>query len=178
MIKRFLLVVPLIVFILIIIIFYYFLYIKPHLPDIPSALINKKIPQFVSKSLFENNTFNSSHDLKNEIYLINFFASWCIPCKLEHQYLHQLSENEKIRIIGINYKDDSKLATEWLKSVGNPYYKVVSDQDGLIAINFGVYWIPETFIINQNSNIVYRHAGPITDEGYGFLLKKMFKVLK
>ena len=86
MIKRFLLVVPLIVFILIIIIFYYFLYIKPHLPDIPSALINKKIPQFVSTSLFENNTFNSSTDLKNEIYLINFFASWCIPCKLEHQY--------------------------------------------------------------------------------------------
>ena len=99
-----------------------------------------------------------------KITLVNFFASWCKPCRDEHLFIKTFSKNEKIKIIGINYKDNIKKTTEWLNKSGNPYNNIVIDKKGKIAIEWGVYGIPETFLVDSDGIIKYRHVGPITDE--------------
>ena len=110
----------------------------------------------------DNQEFISDIEFNNNLTLVNFFATWCIPCKAEHKYLKKISNDSKVKIIGINYKDNPKKAMEWLKKLGNPYSKIATDKLGNIAIDWGVYGIPETFIINNENLIKYRLAGPIT----------------
>ena len=98
--------------------------------------------------------------------LINFFATWCKPCRDEHSYIKRFSEQKKIRVIGINYKDDPEKTIKWLNDLGNPYSDVLLDKKGQIAIDWGVYGIPETFVVNSNGIIKYRQAGPITKKIY------------
>ena len=102
----------------------------------------------------------------NEIILVNFFATWCKPCLDEHDYIKRFSSEKKIRVIGINYKDNSKKAISWLKKLGNPYSNVPLDKTGSIAIEWGVYGIPETFVVDQSGIIKYRHVGPIDKKTY------------
>ena len=164
--KKIFLLIPSIIFFIVLIIFFYFLVIDRDPSEIPSALIKKKIPAFTTSSLFEKDDFISSKEFGKQITLVNFFASWCGPCRIEHNYLQHLSNDKKIKIIGINYKDDPHQAIEWLEELGNPYDIVAVDTDGQIAINWGVYGIPETFIINKNKSILYRLVGPITEKKY------------
>tara|TARA_Y100000590_G_scaffold468410_1_gene651086 strand:+ start:914 stop:1447 length:534 start_codon:yes stop_codon:yes gene_type:complete len=168
---------PVIIFFFIFCSFFYLLVIERDPDGIPSALINKKIPYFQTKSLFNNQDFFSSNEFKNEIIVVNFFATWCEPCLIEHKYIKKLFKNN-IKILGINYKDENKKTLDWLKKMGNPYYDVIIDLDGQIAIEWGVYGIPETFIINQNKNIHYRHAGPINNEVYKMLYAKILNLQK
>ena len=164
--KKKILLLPLGLFLLILLTFSYLLIIDRNPQEIPSNLINKKIPNYEANSLFKDEKFIFSQELKPEIVLINFFATWCKPCRDEHSYIKKFSEQKKIRVIGINYKDDPEKTIKWLNDLGNPYSDVLLDKKGQIAIDWGVYGIPETFVVNSNGIIKYRQAGPITKKIY------------
>ena len=100
------------------------------------------------------------------LIIVNFFATWCKPCRDEHGYIKLLSKKNKVHIIGINYKDKNEKTVEWLKKLGNPYSRIAIDKKGNIAIDWGVYGIPETFIVNSNGIIKFRHVGQITEKIY------------
>tara|TARA_B110001454_G_C12451436_1_gene322218 strand:- start:80 stop:610 length:531 start_codon:yes stop_codon:yes gene_type:complete len=164
--KNKLLILPSIFFAIILSIFFYLLITERNPSEIPSNLLNKNVPFFEAESLFKNEKFISSQELKNEIILVNFFATWCKPCRDEHVYIKRFSNKKGVRVIGINYKDNSKKTIEWLKNLGNPYSDVLIDKNGRVAIDWGVYGIPETFIVNPSGIIKYRHVGPITSKIY------------
>jgi len=164
--KNNILILPSIIFFLILSIFLYLLIIDRNPSEIPSNLLNKNTPIFEAKSLFKNEKFISANEFKDEIILVNFFATWCKPCRDEHVYIQRFADEKDLKIIGINYKDNNKKAIKWLEDLGNPYENVLIDKKGKIAIDWGVYGIPETFIINSNGIIMYRNVGPITNKIY------------
>ena len=164
--KKKLLIIPSVLFVLILSTFFYLLIIERNPLELPSNLLDKNVPNFETKSLLKNENFVSSKEFGNEIILVNFFATWCGPCRDEHIYIKRFSKEKRIRIIGINYKDNPKKAVEWLRELGNPYSDVPIDKNGRIAIDWGVYGIPETFIVNSKGIIKYRHVGPITKKTY------------
>jgi len=158
--KKHLIIVPA-VFFLILLVLFYLLIIERNPTELPSALLNKNVPKFESESLLKEKRFISSEIFGKEIILVNFFSSWCKPCRDEHHYIKRFSNLKKIKVIGINYKDNFQKAITWLKDSGNPYSDIAVDIDGKIAIDWGVYGIPETFVINSKGIIKYRHVGPI-----------------
>ena len=164
--KKQIFIIPFIFFILILLVFFYLLIIERNPTELPSNLLNKNVPKFVANSLIKKEKFVSSEEFGNEIVLVNFFATWCKPCRDEHAFIKRFSNEKKIKVIGINYKDNQKKTINWLNNLGNPYSNVPLDKDGKIAIDWGVYGIPETFIVNSEGIIKYRHVGPITHEEY------------
>ncbi len=159
-------IIPVIIFLIILSIFFYLLMIERNPSEIPSNLLNKKVPQFETKSLLKDESFISAKEFGNEIVLVNFFATWCKPCRDEHAFIKRFSNENKVRVIGINYKDNPKKTIDWLNNLGNPYSNVPLDKNGKIAIDWGVYGIPETFVVNSAGIIKYRHVGPITKKEY------------
>ena len=166
MMKKKILALPSVVFFLILSIFFYLLIIDRNPSEIPSNLLNRNVPIFEAESLFKDKKFISLNEFKNEIILVNFFATWCKPCRDEHVYIMRFANEREIKVIGINYKDNTEKTIKWLKDLGNPYKDILIDKNGKIAIDWGVYGIPETFIINSNGIIKYRHVGPITNKIY------------
>ena len=166
MMQKHILKVPLIVFLIILLVFFYLLLIDRNPSRIPSALLGSKVPDFEANSLLKKDKFYSSQEFMNEITLVNFFATWCKPCRDEHVYVLRLSDEMNLNVIGINYKDDSEKSSKWLKKLGNPYSNVAIDKNGKIAIDWGVYGIPETFVINSEGIIKFRHVGPINKKIY------------
>tara|TARA_B110000014_G_C20099972_1_gene577215 strand:- start:1180 stop:1710 length:531 start_codon:yes stop_codon:yes gene_type:complete len=166
--------IPFILFAIILLIFFYLLIIDRNPSKIPSALLNSQVPEFETDSLFKNEKFYSSEEFSKEITLVNFFATWCKPCRDEHAYIQKFSNEKKIKIIGINYKDSPKKAIQWLKKLGNPYSNVAVDKNGKIAIDWGVYGIPETFVVDAKGIIKFRHVGPVTKNIY----KKIYKLIE
>ena len=164
--KNYFLKIPFVFFSIILLIFFYLLIIERDPKEIPSALLNKKVQKFETKSLFNNQKFISSQEFGESVVLVNFFATWCKPCRDEHKYIKKFSEEKNLKIIGINYKDSPEKAIEWLKEIGNPYSNVAIDRKGKIAIDWGVYGIPETFIVDSKSTIKFRYVGPITSKVY------------
>ena len=164
--KKKLLIIPSILFLSILLTFFYLLIIERDPSAIPSNLLDKNIPKFETESLLRKEKFISSKEFGNEIILVNFFATWCLPCRDEHIYIKRFSNEKGIRVIGINYKDNSKKTIHWLKNLGNPYSNVPIDKNGRIAIDWGVYGIPETFIVSSKGIIKYRHIGPVTEKIY------------
>ena len=146
--------------------FFYLLIIERNPSDIPSNLLNRNVPNFETEMLLKKEKFISSKEFKNEIILVNFFATWCLPCRDEHIYIKRFSDEKEIRVIGINYKDDPKKTMKWIEELGNPYYEILMDRNGRTAIDWGVYGIPETFVINSEKIIKYRHVGPINEKSY------------
>ena len=171
--RKYLSITPLIIFFCVVVVFFYFLIIKRDPSYLPSVLINQKAPVFEATSLFKNKPFVYEEEFGHEIVIVNFFATWCIPCRMEHPYINQLSKEKGVKVIGINYKDDPKKAIGWLQKLGNPYSNVVVDPNGNIGINWGVYGMPETFIVNKNNIVLYRQAGPITEEIYDFFYQQI-----
>ncbi len=131
----------------------------------PSVLINKNVPSFESMSLYNFEDIIKDSDIKNKKVLINFFASWCLPCKVEHPLFFELSNNyPNLFILGFNHKDNENDAKNYLEEDGNPYNFVGIDKDGMIALEFGVFGLPETFLINEDGKIIYKYMGPLTKE--------------
>ena len=158
--------IPYLIFFLILLIFFYLLLIDRNPSKIPSALLEKQVPEFETSSLLKSEKFYSSQEFEKEITLVNFFATWCKPCRDEHVYIQKFSKEKEIKIIGINYKDNPEKAIQWLKKLGNPYSNIAVDKNGKIAIEWGVYGIPETFVVNSRGVIKYRHVGQVTKKIY------------
>jgi cytochrome c biogenesis protein CcmG/thiol:disulfide interchange protein DsbE len=126
---------------------------------LPSALIDHPVPAFELPPLLGDAGL-SSEDLKGQVALVNVFASWCVPCRVEHPVLMRLAE-EGVPIYGINYKDPPDQAQAWLADLGNPFQKIGADRNGRVGIEWGVYGVPETFVIDAEGRIRHKHVGPI-----------------
>ena len=124
--KKIIFIIFFIIFLISLVAFFYLLNSNRNPRQIPSALIDKDVPNFITTSLFEKSEFSSKEEFNNETIVINFFATWCKPCKAEHEYIKKIAD-KKIKVIGINYKDDTQLAIRWLNELGNPYSKVAID---------------------------------------------------
>ena len=134
---------------------------------------NINLPEFVAQDFFSDEEIKSKDlFLNNQFYLINIWASWCLPCKVEHEFLLKFKDESEIKLIGINYKDKKKNATKFLRELKNPFDKIIVDNDGTISINLGAYGVPETFLI-KNNKIIKKIIGPINNKNYLEILKKI-----
>ncbi len=135
------------------------LYLRPDI--VPSPLIDKEAPVFALKPLPSRNDGGlTNEDLKGQVTIVNVFASWCLPCRAEHPFLMQLAA-QGVRIVGINYKDKPEDAAAWLKDLGDPFAKIGRDDTGRVSIDWGVYGVPESFIVDAQGRIRYKHVGPM-----------------
>ncbi len=136
--------------------------------EIKSVMIDRPAPVYSLPSLYDEGQLVSSTALQSgKPVLVNFFASWCVPCRAEHGSLMKLAAEYKIPIIGIAYKDDPAASRRFIESLGNPYTEVGVDRDGRTGIDWGVTGVPETFLIDGQGMVRYRHWGPILDDGLG-----------
>ena len=127
---------------------------------LPSPLIGKPIPEFDLPAIEGRNDGLSSADLRGQVSIVNVWASWCVPCLVEMPLLNELAEDGTVPIYGINFKDDAVEALAFLEELGDPYTRIGADQSGRVAIEWGVYGIPETFVIDADGRIAYKHVGP------------------
>lgn len=153
---------PLVVFLIVIAFLWRGLTRDPR--EVPSPLINQSVPEFSLPALtIENDSFTHK-DLEREISIVNIWATWCAPCREEHPVLMEIRRTTSIPIYGINYKDDFEQANNWLRRYGNPFLKVGYDPQGRVALDWGVYGAPETFLIDQMGVIQYKHVGTLTTQ--------------
>jgi len=129
---------------------------------VPSPLIGKQIPSFSLPRLGEPGQIVTDADLRGQFSVLNVWATWCSGCRQEHPVLNQIAAQGQIPIYGLNWKDDTALARDWLRQLGNPYAVTAVDGEGRVAIDWGVYGAPETFLIAPDGTILYRHIAPIT----------------
>ena len=130
----------------------------------PDLNVKKDIPIFNSKDFYSEKVLKSSDIFEfDKTYLLNIWSSWCVPCRQEHPLLMTLKQNDKIDIIGLNYKDNKKNAVIFLQELGNPYEKIFIDLDGTQAIEWGAYGVPESFLINNNK-IIKKYIGPLNED--------------
>lgn len=130
--------------------------------DLPSMMINQPVPEFDLPPLLDRERGLATADLVGEVRLVNFFASWCLACRIEHPLLNRINEEGIVPVYGINYKDKPEDAKAWLDRLGDPYARAGADVPGRAGIEWGVYGLPETFIVDRQSRIVYRHVGAIS----------------
>lgn len=164
LIKKIGLTLPLLVFIVIGVVLWRGLSLHPE--KVPSPLINKPAPKFQLPLLLYPDKVTSNKDFVGRITLLNVWASWCYACAQEHDLLLELAKNEYIALYGLNYKDDSVAAKKWLNDYGNPYQIIAVDKAGHVAIDFGVYGSPETFVIDKKGVVRYKHIGPLTPDSW------------
>ena len=136
-----------------------------------SGLINKETPEFKIISFDESNIYTRNDIKKNNFTLINFWASWCAPCKIEHPILMKLSQSKNLVIVGINFKDKEIQAKTFLNELGNPYDLLAKDKNGKQSVRFGVYGIPESILINKNLMIIQKFVGPLSLADYNNIMK-------
>ena len=129
---------------------------------IPSALIGKSVPVFSLPPVKGRELGLSNTDLNGEVSLVNVLATWCVACREEHGLLMQLKAGRAMPVHGLNYKDEPDNAARWLNSMGDPYTRTGADRDGRVAIDWGVYGVPETFVVSRDGRIAYKHIGPLT----------------
>jgi cytochrome c biogenesis protein CcmG/thiol:disulfide interchange protein DsbE len=130
---------------------------------VPSVMIDKLVPDFDLPPLVPGTPGLRSGELKGHVTLINFFASWCVPCRAEHPLLLSLAQDKRLEVDGIAYKNEPKDADAFLAELGNPYARVVLDRLGRTAIDFGVYGVPESYLIDAQGRIRFRQVGPLTE---------------
>jgi cytochrome c biogenesis protein CcmG/thiol:disulfide interchange protein DsbE len=130
---------------------------------IPSVMIDKPVPEFDLEPIAGmEGPGLAAADLRNgKVALVNFFASWCLPCRAEHPFLIELVTRDNVRLVGINYKNEPERARAWLAELGNPYAQIGADTTGRVGIEWGVYGLPETFVVDKGGRIRYRHVGPL-----------------
>ena len=134
---------------------------------LPSALINKPAPQFELPALEGHDQPGfSTADFAGQLTLVNVFASWCAPCRDEHEFLIDLAKRDDVKIYGINYNDPPENARSFLAELGNPYDAIGSDRNRRVSLDWGVYGVPESYLVNSEGLIVYKHTGPINAESY------------
>jgi len=153
---------PLILFFLLVILLGVGLTLDPR--EVPSPYIGKAAPNFNLPKLYASTDSISLEDMKGKVWLLNVWASWCSACRSEHQVINRFVKNNQIDVIGLNYKDNAEQAKQWLDDLGNPYVSVAVDHDGRTGIDWGVYGVPETFVIDKKGIIRYKNIGPVTQK--------------
>ncbi|MEC4723637.1 DsbE family thiol:disulfide interchange protein [Noviherbaspirillum sp. CPCC 100848] len=142
--------------------------------DVPSPFIGKPAPAFEVAQLQQPDATISSGDMRGKVWLLNVWASWCAACRVEHPALMELARSNVVPIIGLNYKDERSEGVSWLQQHGDPYAVSAYDKDGRIGIDFGVYGVPETFVVDKQGIIRLKHTGPVTAE---FIKKTLIPLL-
>ncbi|USJ28664.1 DsbE family thiol:disulfide interchange protein [Ensifer adhaerens] len=132
--------------------------------ELPSALIGKAVPTFYLPPVEGRSLGLASKDLYGDVSLVNVFASWCVACRAEHPLFMRLARDKTVPIHGLNYKDRPQDAAQWLNTLGDPYTRTGTDRDGRVAIDWGVYGVPETFVVGADGRIAHKHVGPVTEE--------------
>ena len=130
--------------------------------EIPSPLINQPAPTFTLQQLQSPGKSFSPADMRGQVWLFNVWASWCVSCREEHPVFVELAKSNLVPIVGLNYKDKSADALQWLMQFGNPYVLSAIDLDGRVGIDYGVYGVPETYVIDKQGVIRMKHIGPVT----------------
>lgn len=138
------------------------LFLNPSL--VPSPLVGKAAPQFALPQLHDSRVTVSNADMDGKVWLLNVWASWCVSCRYEHPLLVDLARQDIVPIYGLNYKDRREDAISWLRSFGDPYVQSLHDFDGRVGMDYGVYGVPETYVIDAEGVIRYKQIGPITAE--------------
>ncbi len=159
--KRLIFLLPVTGFIAIAAVIAYFMLSGKDAKIIPSALIDKPVPEFSLPSIDGATGGLGTAHLKGQVSLLNVFASWCIPCRVEHPQITRLGKIPGVALYGLNYKDKADEAKAWLERLGNPYHRIGADTDGRAGIEWGVYGVPETFIVDATGHIRYKHVGPV-----------------
>ncbi|MBK1714831.1 DsbE family thiol:disulfide interchange protein [Rubrivivax gelatinosus] len=132
--------------------------------EVPSPLIDKPAPEFRTTLLQEPERSVGKQDLVGQVWILNVWASWCTACREEHPVLVDWTKRASVPLYGLNYKDEAGAAKQWLQRLGDPYKASFVDRDGRIGIDFGVYGVPETFVVDKTGVIRYKHIGPVTPE--------------
>jgi len=153
---------PLAVFVVLVIFLGLGLKLDPR--QVPSPLVGRPAPQFSLPRLHDAALSLGPKDLKGKVWVLNVWASWCVSCRAEHPVLNAWNRNGDIMLIGLNYKDESNDALNWLKQLGNPYTHSVVDSDGMVGLDWGVYGVPESFVVDKKGIIRYKHIGPVSME--------------
>lgn len=153
---------PLLVFIVVAIFLNLSLSLNPR--KIPSPLINKPAPAFSLPHLHNSEQILSTMDMKGQVWILNVWASWCGSCRVEHPLWNAYAQDQQVPLIGLNYKDDRNLGLSWLQQLGNPYNISIMDVEGRTGIDWGVYGVPESFVIDKHNQIRLKITGPINQE--------------
>ena len=146
---------------------------------IPSALIDKPAPEFSMPALEGwNKPALRPEDLRGRVTMVNFFASWCAPCRIEHPLLMRLAAERRVTLYGVSYKDAAPDSRRFLAQLGDPYAAIGWDGNGRVAIDWGVYGVPETFVIDRQGRIRHRHVGPLTEEALAKTIRPLIARLE
>ena len=151
---------PLAIFVVVLAFLFVGLFRDPR--EVPSPLIGKPAPAFSLARLHEPEARLSTQDMRGQVWLLNVWASWCVSCRVEHPLLLELSKANVVPVVGLDYKDKPDEGKAWLAQQGDPYRVSVMDIDGRVGIDWGVYGVPETFVIDKSGVIRYKHIGPVT----------------
>ena len=145
--------------------------------EVPSPLIGKPAPAFTAPTLFEPEKRFSASDYLGKVWILNVWASWCVACRAEHEFITQLARMQLVPVVGLDYKDKPEDGRAWLRQLGNPYTVVPTDENGRIGIDWGVYGVPETFIIDKQGMIAYKHIGPVNADSLRDIIVPKIKEL-
>ena len=167
---------PLAIFLVVAVFLLRGLWLNPR--EVPSPFIDKPAPMFSLAQLAQPDATFSPADMKGQVWLLNVWASWCVACRQEHPLLVELAQQKAVPIVGLNYKDQPDAAKAWLAKLGNPYDLSVKDLDGRIGIDYGVYGVPETFVIDKSGVIRFKQIGPITEDVWKQKLLPMLEQLR
>ena len=146
--------------------------------EVPSPFVGKPAPPFSLPQLHRPGEHLAAADLKGKVWVLNVWASWCVACRAEHPLLVELARSGQVPLYGLNYKDDSRIALEWLLRFGDPYTASVTDTNGRVGIDYGVYGVPETFVIDKAGVVRFKHIGPVTQEVWSRDLEPLIQRLK
>ena len=145
--------------------------------EVPSPLIGKPAPAFDLPRLDDASVNIKREDLLGKVWVLNVYASWCVPCRQEHPLLVDMARRQVAPIYGLNYKDTKEAANRFLAQLGNPYVATIVDADGRVGIDYGVYGVPETFVVDKQGVIRYKHIGPLTPDAVQNKIEPLLKQL-
>lgn len=145
---------------------------------VPSPLVDKPVPDFSLPRLHQPNQLFTPDNLNGKVWMLNVWASWCVACRQEHEVIKRLAQQDRVLVVGLNYKDTESAAKRWLEQLGDPYELSAVDAQGQVGIDWGVYGVPETFVVDKNGIIRYKHIGPISADDADRTILPLIKSLR
>jgi cytochrome c biogenesis protein CcmG/thiol:disulfide interchange protein DsbE len=173
--QRLFLFIPVVLFAVLVALFFRGLSLDPN--EMPSALLNKSVPKFSLPRLANPQELKSESILQGKVSLLNVWATWCVTCREEHAFLNQL-KGQGIHIVGLDYKDNTADAQRWIATLGNPYDEILVDEDGRVGLDLGVFGAPETYVVDKQGVIRYKHIGDLNQKVWNETIQPIIKALE